>query len=62
MFKSLKGLFSPNNKDLRKRIYFTLLVLAIFSLGTNIMVPGAKPLTDELGFLDLIKLMIISVS
>ena len=57
MFKSLKGLFSPNNKDLRKRIYFTLLVLAIFGLGTNIMVPGAKSITKNLGFLDLLNLM-----
>ncbi len=57
MFKSLKGLFSKNNKDLRKRIYFTLLVLAVFSLGTHIMVPGAKQITQNLGFLDLLNLM-----
>jgi preprotein translocase subunit SecY len=57
MFSSLKGLFSPNNKDLRKRIYFTLLVLAIFALGTNIIVPGAKKITQNLGFLDLLNLM-----
>lgn len=57
MFKSLKGLFSSNNKDLRKRIYFTLLVLAVFSLGTNIIVPGAKQITQNLGFLDLLNLM-----
>lgn len=57
MFKSLKGLFSPNNKDLRKRIYFTLLVLAVYALGTNIVVPGAKQITQNLGFLDLLNLM-----
>lgn len=57
MFSSLKGLFSPNNKDLRKRIYFTLAVLAIFALGTNIIVPGAKKITSNLGFLDLLNLM-----
>lgn len=57
MFKSLKGLFSPSNKDLRKRIYFTLLVLAVFSLGSNIIVPGAKTITQNLGFLDLLNLM-----
>lgn len=57
MFKSLHGLFSPNNKDLRKRIYFTLLVLAVFALGTNIVVPGAKQITQNLGFLDLLNLM-----
>ncbi len=57
MFKSLKGLFNSNNKDLRKRIYFTLLVLAVFAVGTNIIVPGAKSITSNLGFLDLLNLM-----
>ena len=57
MFKSLKGLFSPSNKDLRKRIYFTLAVLAVFSLGSNIVVPAAKEMTASLGFLDLLNLM-----
>lgn len=57
MFSNLKGLFSSNNKDLRKRIYFTLFVLAIFGLGTNIMVPGAKSITQNLGFIDLLNLM-----
>ncbi len=57
MFSNLNGLFSSNNKDLRKRIYFTLFVLAIFGLGTNIMVPGAKSITQNLGFIDLLNLM-----
>jgi len=57
MFSNLKGLFNSNNKDLRKRIYFTLAVLAIFGLGTNIMVPGAKEITSNLGFIDLLNLM-----
>ena len=57
MFSNLKGLFTPSNKDLRKRIYFTLFVLAIFGLGTNIMVPGAKNNIEGLGFLDLLNLM-----
>lgn len=57
MFTSLKGIFSSNNKDLRKRIYFTMLVLAVFGLGTNIMVPGAKTITQNLSFLDLLNLM-----
>ena len=54
MFSNLKGLFSPNNKDLRKRILFTLAVLAIFGIGTNIIVPGAKAITR---FLELLNLM-----
>lgn len=57
MFSNLKGLFSPNNKDLRKRILFTLAVLAIFGIGTNIIVPGAKAITSDLGFLELLNLM-----
>ena len=57
MFANLKGLFSPTNKDLRKRILFTLGCLAIFALGTNIIVPGAKEITKNLGFLELLNLM-----
>ncbi len=57
MFSSVKQLFSNSNKDLRKRILFTLVCLAIFSIGTNISVPGAKVITRELGFLELLNLM-----
>ena len=57
MFANLKGLFNPSNKDLRKRILFTLGCLAIFALGTNIIVPGAKGITKNLGFLELLNLM-----
>ena len=57
MFKSLNGLFSSQNKDLRKRIYFTLLILAVFAFGSNIVVPGAKGKIEGLGFLDLLNLM-----
>ena len=57
MFANLKGLFNPSNKDLRKRILFTLGCLAIFALGTNIIVPGAKEITKNLGFLELLNLM-----
>jgi len=57
MLANLKGIFSPSNKDLRKRILFTLGCLAIFALGTNIVVPGAKEITRNLGFLELLNLM-----
>ncbi|MDD4187876.1 MAG: preprotein translocase subunit SecY [Bacilli bacterium] len=57
MFSNLRGLFSPTNKDLRKRILFTIGCLALFALGTNIIVPGAKSITDSLGFLELLNLM-----
>jgi preprotein translocase subunit SecY len=57
MFKSLKGLFSSQNKDLRKRIYFTLLILAVYAFGSNIVVPGANDKIRGLEFLDLLNLM-----
>lgn len=57
MFKRLKGFFGPTNKDLRRRLAFTIFALAIFSLGTNIVVPGAKSITKDLGFLELLNVM-----
>ena len=57
MFNTMKQLFSPINKDLRQRIYFTLGALIIFILGISIRVPGAKELTSNLGFLELINTM-----
>jgi preprotein translocase subunit SecY len=53
----MKQLFTPTNKDLRHRIYFTLGALFIFILGTYIRVPGTKDLTSNLGFLELINTM-----
>ena len=59
MFQLLKQLKSPTNKDLRKRIYFTLGALLIFIVGTNLRVPVSqtKTLTDNLGFLELLNAM-----
>lgn len=57
MFSTMKQLFRPVNKDLRKRIYFTLGSLMIFILGISIRVPGTKKLTSSLGFLELINAM-----
>ena len=57
MFSTMKQLFSPINKDLRKRIYFTLGALIIFILGISIRVPGTQELTSNLGFLELINAM-----
>ena len=54
MFKTMKELFTSGNKDLRHRIYFTLVALTIFILGTSIRVPGTANLTKNLGFLELI--------
>ena len=41
MFKNLKQLFNKKNKDLRKRIYFTLAALSIYIVGISIEVPVA---------------------
>ena len=57
MFKTMKELASPINKDLRKRIYFTMGALMIFILGISTRVPGTKDLTSNLGFLELINTM-----
>lgn len=57
MFANLKGLFSPTNKDLRKRILFTLGCLAIFGLGTRVLLPKLANITNNLGFLQLLQLM-----
>ena len=57
MFKNLKLIFSPKNKDLRKRIYFTLMCLGLFCLGTTITIPWASALYQELGFLEIFNLM-----
>ena len=57
MSQTMKQLFTPTNKDLRHRIYFTLIALAIFVLGCSIRVPGTEDLTSNLGFLELINSM-----
>ena len=59
MFSNLKQLFNRSNKDLRKRIYFTLFCLAVFCFGSNITVPWAnlKNSMEELGFLEIFNLM-----
>jgi len=54
MFKTMKELFTSENKDLRHRIYFTLACLTVFILGISIRVPGTENLTKNLGFLELI--------
>lgn len=53
MLKNLKLIFSPKNKDIRKRIGFTLLGLLIFSLGTTIPVPGTEGAISDLGLWEL---------
>ena len=57
MFAKFKDLFAKRNKDLRKRILFTLGALAIFIVGTNVRIPGTKEVTSDLGFLELLNVI-----
>ena len=57
MLRRLKKTISMINKDLWKRIGVTVFALAVFSLGTNIVVPGAVSITKDLGFLQLLNVM-----
>ncbi len=57
MVNAIKQLFSKSNKDLRKRILITLIGLGVFCLGTNITIPWAKTVYEELGFLEIFNLM-----
>ncbi len=57
MFKGVAKIFSKSNKDLRKRIYFTLFCLGFFAIGTGVTIPWANYITSELGFLEIFNLM-----
>jgi len=46
--KFFKEMFKPNNKDIRKRIIFTLGALFVFILGIAIRVPGTSDITINL--------------
>ena len=53
MFATFKQIFRASNKDLKKRILFTLGVLFIFALGNSITIPGMDVITKDIGFLEL---------
>ena len=59
MFSNLKQLFNRSNKDLRKRIYFTLFCLGIFILGSTITLNWTTLQNEfeELEFLQIFNLM-----
>lgn len=57
MFATFKQLFNPKNKDIRKRILFTLAALFVFKIGTTITVPGVEIDTANLKFLDIVNAM-----
>ena len=53
MFKKIKQFFGPENKDLRKKVWFTFAMLFIFKLGTAVVVPGVDA-NLNVGFLELL--------
>ena len=55
--KIISQLFSPKNRDLLKKILFTLIALFIFKLGTSITVPGATISTKNMGFFEILNAM-----
>ena len=57
MFRGFSQLFNSANKDLRKRIYFTLFCLGIFCLGSAITITWASVVYQELGFLEIFNIM-----
>ena len=60
MFATIKQIFNPKNKDIQKRILFTLACLFVFVLGKAIIVPGIDEYSlgvTQLGFLELINVM-----
>lgn len=59
MFSNLKQLFNRSNKDLRQRIYFTLLCLGVFAFGSKIVLNWTtlENSFEELEFLQIFNLM-----
>ena len=57
MFASFKQIFKTKNRDLLKRILFTLAALFVFKLGTTIIVPGVEVNTSGMSFLEIINAM-----
>ncbi len=57
MFRGFSQLFSKSNKDLRKRIYFTLACLGLFCLGTTVTIPWTSKIYQDLGFLEIFNIM-----
>lgn len=53
MFKTIKLLFNKKNKDIRKRVLFTLVCLLVFIVGKTIPVPGTQGAVSGLGLWEL---------
>ena len=57
MFTGVKQIFAKKNRDLLKRILFTLAALFVFKIGTTIIVPGVNVNTSGMSFLEVINAM-----
>lgn len=57
MFANFKQIFTSKNRDLLKRILFTLAALFVFKIGTSIIVPGVNVSTSGMSFLEVINAM-----
>ena len=57
MFATIKQIVNPKNKDLQKKILFTLVALFIFKIGTSIIVPGVQVSAKNLSFFEVINAM-----
>ena len=57
MFANLKQIFSLKNRDVLKRILFTLAALFVFKVGTAIPVPGVNVNTSGLSMLEILNAM-----
>ncbi len=53
MFKTIKLLFNKKNKDIRKRVLFTLGCLFVFIVGKTIPVPGTQGAVSSLSIWEL---------
>ena len=57
MFATIKQIFNSKNRDLLKRILFTLAALFVFKIGTSIVVPGVKVDPNAMSFLEILDAM-----
>lgn len=57
MFAKFKQIFNPKNRDLLKRILYTLAALFVFKIGTSIIIPGVKVNTSGMNFLEIMDAM-----
>ena len=57
MTSTIKQIFNSKNRDLQKKILFTLFALIVFKIGTAITVPGVKINTNSSSILEIINAM-----